>query len=193
MRTRKIETGPRDALFPVVVALLVAVGVALVSAPSAGARAASPPMAAALAASPPMAEQMPEDEVLAAVQAFFDGLAGGPEALRATRLDDGSVTRLRERDGVVEWDILSFADMSDSLGASEARMLERMWDATVLVHGPLAQVWTPYDFYVNGEFSHCGVDSFTLVKTAEGWTVSGVAYTVEPSGCEPSPLGPPRR
>ena len=183
MRTRKIETGPRDALFPVVVALLVAVGVASVSAPSAGARAASPPMA----------EQMPEDEVLAAVQAFFDGLAGGPEALRATRLDDGSVTRLRERDGVVEWDILSFADMSDSLGASEARMLERMWDATVLVHGPLAQVWTPYDFYVNGEFSHCGVDSFTLVKTAEGWTVSGVAYTVEPSGCEPSPLGPPRR
>ena len=74
----------------------------------------------------------------------------------------------------------------------ETRMLERMWDATVLVHGPLAQVWTPYDFHADGEFSHCGVDAFTLIKTSEGWRVSGVAYTVEPTGCEPSPLGPPR-
>ncbi len=132
-------------------------------------------------------------EALAAVQAFFDGLGAGVEALRETRLDEGLVTRLRERDGEWGWEIQTFAEMDAGLAANDAQLLERMWDATVLVHGPLAQVWTPYDFYVDGEFSHCGVDSFTLIKTPEGWTVSSVAYTVEMTGCEPSPLGPPRR
>ena len=150
-------------------------------------------LAGVVSGSPAIAEQAEKDEVLAAVQAFFDGLAEGPEALNATLLDEGSVTRLRERGGAVEWNILTFAEMSASQADNDARMLERMWDATVLVHGPLAQVWTPYDFYVNGDFSHCGVDSFTLIKTTQGWRVSSVAYTVEPSDCEPSPLGPPRR
>ncbi len=150
-------------------------------------------LTAALSASGAMAGQAEEDQVLAAVQAFFDGLAAGPEALHATLLDEGSVTRLRERDGVLEWSIQTFAELGAAGGDNETRLLERMWDATVLVHGPLAQVWTPYDFYVNGEFSHCGVDSFTLIKTTDGWTVAGVAYTVEPTGCTPSPLGPPRR
>lgn len=133
-----------------------------------------------------------EEQVLAAVQDFFDGLAAGPEALHATLLEEGPVTRLRERDGTIEWTIQTFGQMSAATAQDDARMLERMWDATVLVHGPLAQVWTPYDFHVDGEFSHCGVDAFTLIKTQDGWKVSGVAYTVEPTGCEPSPLGPPR-
>ena len=150
-------------------------------------------VAGALSASPSQPGQAEENDVLAAVQAFFDGLAEGPQALDSTRLDEGSVTRLRDRDGVVDWQIQTFAQMSASVGGRDARLLERMWDATVLVHGPLAQVWTPYDFYVDGEFSHCGVDSFTLIKTSEGWTISAVAYTVEPTGCAPSPLGSPRR
>ena len=52
-------------------------------------------------------------------------------------------------------------------------------------------VWAPYDFHVNGAFSHCGVDVFSLVRTAEGWRIAAVAYTVEREGCAPSPLGPP--
>ena len=58
------------------------------------------------------------------------------------------------------------------------------------MHGPIASVWTPYDFWVDGKFSHCGIDIFDLVKTAEGWKISGLTYTVERTGCAPSPLGP---
>jgi hypothetical protein len=65
-----------------------------------------------------------------------------------------------------------------------------MWNPEVRVHGPIASVWTAYDFWVDGKFSHCGVDVFDLVKTAEGWKISGGAYTVERTGCAPSPLGP---
>ena len=49
----------------------------------------------------------------------------------------------------------------------------------------------PYDFHRDGEFSHCGVDAFTLVRTESGWKISGGVYTVETEGCAPSPLGPP--
>jgi hypothetical protein len=65
-----------------------------------------------------------------------------------------------------------------------------MWDPLVLVHGRIAVVWAPYDFHINGEFSHCGVDAFTLIKTENGWQIAGAAYTIEPKGCAASPLGP---
>ena len=59
----------------------------------------------------------------------------------------------------------------------------------VRLHGTVATVWTPYDFWIDGKFSHCGIDAFDLVKTASGWKIAGVVFTVEPK-CEPSPLGP---
>jgi hypothetical protein len=78
-----------------------------------------------------------------------------------------------------------------SLAAGRQPLLERMWSPEVRVHGPVATVWTPYDFYVDGEFSHCGVNVFTLVRADGRWQVAGVAYTVERADCPPSPLGPP--
>ena len=48
---------------------------------------------------------------------------------------------------------------------------------------------TPYDFWIDGKFSHCGIDAFDLIKTEEGWKLAGGVYTIE-SKCEPSPLGP---
>ncbi len=78
-----------------------------------------------------------------------------------------------------------------SLGAEEEELLERMWDPTVLVQDRVAMVWTPYDFHLNGEFSHCGTDVFTLLKGDEGWQVASITYNVVRVGCPPSPLGPP--
>jgi hypothetical protein len=52
-------------------------------------------------------------------------------------------------------------------------------------------VWTPYDFHIDGEFSHCGIDAFNMVRTDEGWKIASIVWTVERTGCENSPLGPP--
>ncbi len=78
-----------------------------------------------------------------------------------------------------------------SVGSPAVPLLERMWSPTVHVDGRLATVWTPYDFYRGGEFSHCGVDVFTLGKLGGDWRVLSIAYTVHREGCEESPLGPP--
>lgn len=79
-----------------------------------------------------------------------------------------------------------------SLAEGRERLLERFWAPTVTVHGPLAEVWTPYDFHIDGKFSHCGIDAFTLLRTPSGWQIASIVYTVESAGCVASPLGPPR-
>jgi hypothetical protein len=56
----------------------------------------------------------------------------------------------------------------------------------------MAAVWTPYDLYVDGEFSHCGIDNFNLLKTDEGWKITGIVFSMEPENCSESPLGPLR-
>lgn len=70
--------------------------------------------------------------------------------------------------------------------------VERGFDPEVRVQGPLAMVWLPYDFYVDGEWSHCGVDAFILVRRPEGWRIASLAWTAEqPPACRPHPDGPP--
>jgi len=66
----------------------------------------------------------------------------------------------------------------------QATVRERMWNPEVRIRGFIASVWTPYDFWSDGKFSHCGVDAFNLIKTDEGWRIAGGTYTVERE-CEP--------
>ncbi len=77
------------------------------------------------------------------------------------------------------------------IGSSPNRLLERMWEPQALMAGTVALVYAPYDFHIDGKFSHCGTDTFTLVKTPQGWRITHLAYTVQRAGCAPSPLGPP--
>lgn len=48
---------------------------------------------------------------------------------------------------------------------------ERLKRIKVRSDGEIAQVWTPYQFSINGKFSHSGVNSFVLVKVDESWKI----------------------
>lgn len=74
--------------------------------------------------------------------------------------------------------------------ADSGRFEERMWAPQAHVQGRLATVWAPYDFHVDGAFSHCGIDTFSLVRMAHDWKVFSIAYTVVREGCPESPMGP---
>jgi hypothetical protein len=76
-----------------------------------------------------------------------------------------------------------------SISSATVALRERIWDPRVEVHGPIAEVWTRYDFHVDGKFSHCGIDDFSLMLTPTGWKIAAVTYTVERTGCPESPLG----
>ena len=64
-----------------------------------------------------------------------------------------------------------------------------MWNPEVRVHGLIATVWTPYNFWIDGKFSHCGIDAFESDQDRGRLEARGGTYTIE-SKCEPSPLGP---
>ncbi len=49
---------------------------------------------------------------------------------------------------------------------------ERLLDYIVQIDGNLAHVWTPYEFWFNDVFSHCGANAFTLAKTDDGWKIT---------------------
>ncbi|PHS68313.1 MAG: 3-methyl-2-oxobutanoate hydroxymethyltransferase [Flavobacterium sp.] len=48
---------------------------------------------------------------------------------------------------------------------------ERLLDYKIEIDGNLAHIWTPYEFWYNDTFSHCGANSFTLAKTDTGWKI----------------------
>jgi hypothetical protein len=71
---------------------------------------------------------------------------------------------------------------------------ERGFDATARVQDRVATVWMPYDLYIGDVWSHCGVDTFTLMKREGRWRVAALIYTIEqPPACRGHPAGPPTR
>ena len=78
--------------------------------------------------------------------------------------------------------------------ASLNGVVERGFKPTAMVNGGVAMVWMPYDLYVNGAWSHCGADVFTLVKADGKWRIASLAYSAEqPPVCEKHPSGPPAK
>lgn len=67
---------------------------------------------------------------------------------------------------------------------AETNLDERISAYQIKVDGTMASAWTPYQFYVNGNFSHCGVNSFQLVKMAEGWKIVYIIDTRRKEPCE---------
>lgn len=148
---------------------------------------------AALPASSPAQGTQAEDKtaVLAVVQRFFDTMASRDvEGARRVLMPEGHSVSVREQSGQQVSRVSTFDAYLKTLAEGKQDYRERMWNPEVRVHGPIASVWTPYDFWVDRKFSHCGIDIFDLVKTSEGWKISSVSYTVERTGCAPSPLGP---
>ena len=54
---------------------------------------------------------------------------------------------------------------------------ERLLSYDIKIDGDMAVVWCPYNFYVNNQLRHCGVDSFSLMKTKDGWKIIGIVDT----------------
>ena len=52
-----------------------------------------------------------------------------------------------------------------------------------MIRGAMAVVWAPYEFKIDGETTHCGIDVFSFAKIDGAWKVSNSMWTVEPNAC----------
>ncbi len=142
----------------------------------------------AVAAAPTRAQSTSDrDAVLQVMQAFFDTMtAKDIDGAREILVPQGRFHAMRAGS---EPRSLSNEEYLAQLQASKQTMRERIWNPEVRVHGLIATVWAPYDFWIDGKFSHCGIDAFDFIKTDKVWKIAGGTYTLE-SKCVASPLGP---
>jgi hypothetical protein len=139
----------------------------------------------------PGTAQSSRDSVVATVNEFFGAMtAHDSVTLARVQVPGGVHFAARVLGDSVAISRGTVEEFARRIGSMKDTYIERMWEPTVLVHGPLAVVWAPYDIHRNRQFVHCGIDAFTLLRSPTGWKVATVSYTAEPTGCKPSPLGP---
>lgn len=123
----------------------------------------------AMVAGPLRAQTPPADAapVVAAVQRLFDGMAQRDTAAARALLLPG--TRF----------VALLSDTAPALPRtqSDAAFLRML---ATRPERPFERMWAPV------------IDTFTLLRTAAGWQIAALAYTVQRRGCAPSPLGAPR-
>jgi hypothetical protein len=131
--------------------------------------------------------QTAEDSVKAAVNVLFKGMVTADAELLRSAFTDSAVlqTIVTSKDGqtrVRNEEVRGFADFvsKQKKGAAD----ERIEFETIKIDGALASVWTPYKFYFDGKFRHCGVNSFQLVRINGAWKIQYLIDTRRLTGCE---------
>jgi hypothetical protein len=129
------------------------------------------------------AQASDENDAVGTVQKLFNAMAAHDGAtIRSVLLPDASLYSVRDQRDPTHRTGEEFANQ---IASSKSVLQERFTGhPNVLIRGRMAQVWGVYEFLLDGKFTHCGVDSVNLFKTADGWKISTIIYTVETTGCK---------
>lgn len=125
-------------------------------------------------------EEKSEKAIKAVINQFFEGLEKGDTALLKSTCTSQPVlqTYMADRDG--KWQVFTedFNEFVTFVGTpTKDKYKEQIEFDAVLSEASLASVWTPYKFYLNGKISHCGTNSFQLVKMEDGWKIQYILDT----------------
>lgn len=132
--------------------------------------------------------QSTEDSVKQVVNNLFIGMKTSNGTMIASAFADSAVLQTISRDktsgkiGVRNESVKDFAKSISTLAVNAAD--ERISFNSVKIDADLASVWTPYQFYFNGKFSHCGVNSFQLVRIYGQWKIQYLIDTRRKDHCE---------
>ena len=129
-----------------------------------------------------------EDSVKATINTLFTAMKSADAALLKSVFSDSALlqTIARDKEGKTVIRTESANDFAALVGTLKKDSAdERISFETVKIDGPLAIVWTPYNFFYNGKFSHCGVNSFQLVRFEGIWKIQYLIDTRRRAGCKP--------
>ena len=127
--------------------------------------------------------QSATDSVKTVVNTLFSAMKKADGQLLKTCFSDNAVLQtITDEKGTVKNEaVADFVISISKLPAGDAD--ERIVFGVVKVDETLAIVWAPYQFFYKGVFSHCGVDSFQLVRINGQWKIQYLVDTRRQGGC----------
>lgn len=130
--------------------------------------------------------QNDEKAIRAVINRFFEGMERGDTAVIRSACTAQPVlqTFMAEESGELTMFTEDFGEFLTVVSTpSKDKYREAIEIEAVHVEKSLASVWAPYKFYINGKLSHCGTDSFQLVKMPSGWKIQYIIDTRR-KGCK---------
>lgn len=127
-----------------------------------------------------------ENAVKATINTLFDGMRSSDSTLIRKAFASKSImqTIAINKEGKASVRTESVDGFIKSVSAPHPQKYdERIVFNKVLIDGNLASVWTDYKFYIGDTFSHCGVNSFQLFKSEEGWKIIYIIDTRRKDKC----------
>lgn len=131
--------------------------------------------------------QSDEVAIKQTVNNLFDGMRKTDTSLIKSAFTDAPIlqTVVKNKEGK----IILLTEPLDSFLVAISKPHKDVYDERIVfdmikIDAELAIVWTPYKFYVGDKFSHCGVNSFQLVKVNGKWAIQYLIDTRRRQGCE---------
>ena len=131
--------------------------------------------------------QTTEDSVKAVINQLFDAMRNADARKLKETFEDSAVlqTIRRNKDGSFFVENEKVNDFVEYAGKGKKDSAdERITYESIKIDGPLASVWTPYRFYYAGKFSHCGTNSFQVIRINGHWKIQYLVDTRRRQGCE---------
>ncbi|MGG7436912.1 nuclear transport factor 2 family protein [Chryseobacterium arthrosphaerae] len=122
-------------------------------------------------------------EIEKPIRNLFLAMKNADTALMKSVFTDNAVLQTITKDGTVKSD--SIQDFITSVSQfPKGDLEEKIEIEAVHTDGNLASVFTPYSFYLKGKFSHCGANSFQLVKQNNEWKIQYIIDTRRKDKCK---------
>ncbi len=125
--------------------------------------------------------QNAEVEVKKSLEKLFVAMGNGDSASASVLFHSKArlMSVINGKDGKVRLEDEPIAEFMRQIGSKKAEETyeERVKTYDIKVDGDMATAWTPYEFYYNGKFSHCGVNAFQLVKLEGKWLILQITDT----------------
>jgi hypothetical protein len=130
--------------------------------------------------------QSPEESVKQPIMHFFEGMKKGDSVLLRSSMAPKAIlqtiAKTKEGNMVVRTEDLQ-AFITSVTKPHEGIYDERITFETIKIDADLAIVWTSYNFYIGEQFSHCGVNSFQLVRLNGSWKIQYIIDTRRKDNC----------
>lgn len=132
--------------------------------------------------------QSDQEGIKASINQFFDGMRNTDSTLIKAVIHENctlrSVAKNKEGETVINEEKIQGFIKSVGTKREGIKLDERLTSFDIKVDGDMGIAWTPYRFYVNDTFRHCGVNVFSLIKTKTGWKITAIMDTRRKEGCD---------